>query len=204
MKLTLDHTQRLNLHALLGAQRADVGSIRTIWAVQDKIALDADEEKALELKRALVGGQERVVWNADFSLPVKELELSEPEVGTSGVPSKPGNLTLPVLIADGCSRLSMRCFRLTSGPDHTWNGPRQSFIACQYSVPRERRRGYRANLRSTVANIALPRPPGNTKTVWGAGSISVSNLLGSAPASCSAFVHDRPRPPASSKRPEDD
>ena len=25
MKLMLDHTQRLNLHALLGAQRADVG-----------------------------------------------------------------------------------------------------------------------------------------------------------------------------------
>jgi hypothetical protein len=43
MKLTLDHTQRLNLnlHALLGAQRADVGSIRAIRALQDKIALDA-------------------------------------------------------------------------------------------------------------------------------------------------------------------
>jgi hypothetical protein len=27
MKLTLDHTQRLNLHALLGARRADVGPI---------------------------------------------------------------------------------------------------------------------------------------------------------------------------------
>lgn len=34
MKLTLDHTQRLNLHALLGAQRADVGSVRAIWAVR--------------------------------------------------------------------------------------------------------------------------------------------------------------------------
>jgi hypothetical protein len=45
MKLTLDHTQRLNLHALLGAQRADVGSIRAIWAMamQDKITLTADE-----------------------------------------------------------------------------------------------------------------------------------------------------------------
>ncbi len=80
MTLTLDHTQRLNLHALLGAQRVDVGSIRAIWAVQDKIALDAGEEKALELKRELVGGQERVVWNANFSLPVKEFEFSEPEV----------------------------------------------------------------------------------------------------------------------------
>ena len=41
MKVTLDHTQRLNLHALLGAQRADVGSIRAIWAIQDRLALDA-------------------------------------------------------------------------------------------------------------------------------------------------------------------
>ncbi len=51
MKLTLDHTQRLNLHALLGAQRADVGSVRAIWSIQDRIALDADEEKAVELRR---------------------------------------------------------------------------------------------------------------------------------------------------------
>lgn len=57
MKLTLNHTQRLNLHALLGAQRADVGSIRAIWRVQDKIALCVDEEKALELKREVAGGR---------------------------------------------------------------------------------------------------------------------------------------------------
>ena len=80
MKLTLDHTQRLNLHALLGAQRADVGSIRAIWAVQDRIALDADEEKALELKRETTSGQERVVWNAALSIPAKEFELTDPEV----------------------------------------------------------------------------------------------------------------------------
>ena len=80
MKLTLDHTQRLNLHALLGAQRADVGSIRAIWAVQDRLALDADEEKAVELKRDMVAGQERVVWNPDRSIPAKEFEFSDPEV----------------------------------------------------------------------------------------------------------------------------
>lgn len=77
MKLLLDHTQRLNLHALLGAQRTDVGSIRAIWAVQDKIALGADEEKAIELKHETTCGQERVVWNADLSLPVKEFEFSD-------------------------------------------------------------------------------------------------------------------------------
>jgi hypothetical protein len=80
MKLTLDHTQRLNLHALLGAQRADVGSIRAIWAVQDRIALDADEEKAVEVKREIAAGQERVMWNPALSLAPKEFEFSDPEV----------------------------------------------------------------------------------------------------------------------------
>ena len=80
MKLLLDHTQRLNLHALLGAQRADVGSIRAIWAVQDHIALDADEEKAIELKREIVAGQERVLWNPSLSIPAKDLEFTESEV----------------------------------------------------------------------------------------------------------------------------
>ena len=80
MKLTLDHTQRLNLHALLGAQRADVGSIRAIWSIQDRIALDADEEKLVEVKREIVACQERVVWNPALSLPAKKFEFSEPEV----------------------------------------------------------------------------------------------------------------------------
>ena len=80
MKLMLDHTQRLNLHALLGAQRADVGSIRAIWSIQDRIALNADEEKTVELKREMVAGQERIVWNPALSLPVKEFEFSDPEV----------------------------------------------------------------------------------------------------------------------------
>jgi hypothetical protein len=79
MKLTLDHTQRLNLHALLGAQRADVGSIRAIWAVQDKLALDTDQEKAIELKRELVNGQERTVWNPTLSIPPQEFEFSDVE-----------------------------------------------------------------------------------------------------------------------------
>lgn len=79
MKLMLDHTQRLNLYALLGAQRADVGSIRSIWSIQDRIALDVEEEKALELKRELVAGQERVVWNPAFSLKAKEFEFTAAE-----------------------------------------------------------------------------------------------------------------------------
>jgi hypothetical protein len=80
MKLTLDHTQRLNLHALLGAQRADVGSIRAIWAIQDRIALNADEEKGVELNREMVAGQERVLWNPSLSIPAKEFDFTDPEV----------------------------------------------------------------------------------------------------------------------------
>ena len=80
MKLMLDHTQRLNLHALLGAQRADVGSIRAIWAIQDRLALSADEEKAIDLKREIVAGQERVLWNPALSLQTKEFEFSDAEI----------------------------------------------------------------------------------------------------------------------------
>jgi hypothetical protein len=79
MKLTLDHTQRLNLHALLGAQRTDVGSIRAIWAIQDRLALDGEEEKAIELKREIVSGQERVVWNPVLSTPAKTFDFSDAE-----------------------------------------------------------------------------------------------------------------------------
>jgi len=80
MKMTLDHTQRLNLHALLGAQRADVGSIRAIWSIQDRIALGGDEEKALEVKREMVAGQERVLWNPALSISAKEFEFTDVDV----------------------------------------------------------------------------------------------------------------------------
>ena len=42
MKIQLDHIQRLNLHALLGAQRGDVATIRTFWALQDKLVLTTE------------------------------------------------------------------------------------------------------------------------------------------------------------------
>ncbi len=80
MKLTLDHTQRLNLHALLGAQRADVGSIRVIWSIQDRIALDADEEKAIELKREFTGGRERIIWNPSLELQRRDFALADAEL----------------------------------------------------------------------------------------------------------------------------
>jgi hypothetical protein len=79
MKLMLDHIQRLNLHALLGAQRADVGAIRSIWAIQDRIALDVREETAVEMKREVVAGQERMVWNPALSIPAGDFEFTDAE-----------------------------------------------------------------------------------------------------------------------------
>lgn len=80
MKIELDHIQRLNLHALLGAQRGDVATVRALWALQDKLALSPEEEQAIDLKREFVGGQERVVWNSTSSIPAKEYDFSDREV----------------------------------------------------------------------------------------------------------------------------
>ena len=48
--------------------------------MQDNIALDAEEEKAVELKREMVADQERVLWNPAFCIPVKEFEFSDVEL----------------------------------------------------------------------------------------------------------------------------
>lgn len=58
----------------------DVGSVRAIWAVQDKLALNAEEEKAIELNREVVGGQERTVWNPLLSFRAKEFDFTDAEV----------------------------------------------------------------------------------------------------------------------------
>jgi hypothetical protein len=54
-----DHTQRLNPHALQGAPRAEVDSVRAIWAIWYRLAPGRDEENAVELKREIVNGRER-------------------------------------------------------------------------------------------------------------------------------------------------
>ncbi len=80
MKLELSHTQRINLHALLGAQRGDVATIRSLWALQDRLALTPDEEETLELKREFAGGHERVLWNPALSTPSKSIDFSDSEI----------------------------------------------------------------------------------------------------------------------------
>ena len=77
MRIQLDHIQRLNLHALLGAQRGDLATIRALWALQDSLSLTTGEEEAIELKREFAAGQERIVWNPAVILPPKEFEFTE-------------------------------------------------------------------------------------------------------------------------------
>lgn len=47
----------------LGARSGDVATIRALWAIQDRLALTPGEEKAIELRRELVAGRQRFVWN---------------------------------------------------------------------------------------------------------------------------------------------
>ena len=48
--------------------------------MQDKIALDADEAKALGVRREVTNGLERVVWNPALSISAREFELGDAEV----------------------------------------------------------------------------------------------------------------------------
>lgn len=47
-----------------------------------RIALhcDAEEERAIEVKREVVAGQEHVLWNPSLSLPAKEFDFADPEI----------------------------------------------------------------------------------------------------------------------------
>ena len=80
MILSLTHVQRLQLSAMLGAQRGDLATIRALWALQDKLALSAEEEKALGLRRETVAGQESIMWDPAATIPPKEIELTHSEI----------------------------------------------------------------------------------------------------------------------------
>lgn len=81
MKLFLDYTQRLNLHALMGAQRASVDDLRMFWKVQDMIELAEEEKQAIGYKvTSQPNGAVQVQWDVDKELPVREYELRDEDV----------------------------------------------------------------------------------------------------------------------------
>src|SRR5215471_1082181 len=79
MRLALDYTQRLNLHALMGAQRASVDELRMFWRLQDMINLTPEERDAIGYKTSQVGGQVQVQWDSGKNLPVQEYEFKDDE-----------------------------------------------------------------------------------------------------------------------------
>lgn len=79
MKLNLDQTQRLNLHALMGAQRAALDDLRMLWKLQDRIELSAEEKKMIGYKVQTVNGMQQVQWDMAKILPAAEYEFSDAE-----------------------------------------------------------------------------------------------------------------------------
>ncbi len=70
-----------------------MGSIRAIWAIQDKLALSPDEEKAIDLKREFVHEQERTAWNPTLSVAARDFDFSDSETALNGThQSRPANL----------------------------------------------------------------------------------------------------------------
>jgi hypothetical protein len=65
MKLRLDFTQRLNIHALMGQQRCNLDEIRAFWRLQDEIRLTKEEEKAIGYRviEGQNGGPQGATWN---------------------------------------------------------------------------------------------------------------------------------------------
>jgi hypothetical protein len=80
MKLTLDHTQRLNLHALMGAQRASLDELRMLWRLQDRIDLTADEKTAINYRvTPVAAGGVQTTWDLTKTLPTAQYEFNEQE-----------------------------------------------------------------------------------------------------------------------------
>ncbi|HEX4593996.1 MAG TPA: hypothetical protein VH157_06960 [Bryobacteraceae bacterium] len=82
MKLTLNHTQRLNLCALIGAQRnAPVEDLRLYWRLLDRLELSSDERKDINFRLVKLDGTEQQVpqWDIKPDTPLREFDFSTDE-----------------------------------------------------------------------------------------------------------------------------
>lgn len=76
MILSLDHRQRLNLIAVLGASDVRGRELHAIWHLQDALELDEAEKETLELR------EENGIrmWNDRNSIPMRSYDLSEADL----------------------------------------------------------------------------------------------------------------------------
>jgi hypothetical protein len=80
MKLLLDATQRLNLHALIGAQRCSVDEVRASWRLQDQIDLSEAEKREIDWKLVGPPGQEQPTWKMNGAA-LREFDFSADDYG---------------------------------------------------------------------------------------------------------------------------
>ena len=81
MKLSLDHVQRLNLHVLMGMQRASVDEIRVWWRLQDRIELTAEEKKQINYRMERIGQSpvEQPTWDLTKRIAHRDFDFSTDE-----------------------------------------------------------------------------------------------------------------------------
>jgi hypothetical protein len=80
MELSLNETQRLNLHFMMGSQRGSVDEIRLWWRLQDSIALSDEEKKAINYRTVKVGDVEQPTWETAH-VKARRFEFTTDEVG---------------------------------------------------------------------------------------------------------------------------
>ena len=80
MELTLTHVQRINLHALMGAQRGPtLDDTRAFWKLQDIIALSDEEKKEIDYQVIQVQGGSAPQWDPTKSLEPRTYEFTSDE-----------------------------------------------------------------------------------------------------------------------------
>jgi hypothetical protein len=74
--LNLSHQHRINIINLLGAQRGTLADLRAFWELQDRLALNAEEKKAIEYRVTVDRGIEVPSWNPDLILAAGSVDVT--------------------------------------------------------------------------------------------------------------------------------
>jgi hypothetical protein len=80
MNLSLDHRQRLNLIAVLGAYDVKGRELHAVWHLQDLLDLDDTERQAVNFRESSVNGQKLQTWDDTKTLAERCFDLSEADV----------------------------------------------------------------------------------------------------------------------------
>jgi hypothetical protein len=81
MTLSLDHQQRLNLIAVLGAADFTGRDQHAVWHLQDSLELNEAEKQAIGFRlEGINGGPPQVMWDATRTLPAREFEVAEADL----------------------------------------------------------------------------------------------------------------------------